>query len=310
MLSKVTKRDAIVAAFGLAAGLSLGYIFARLSYKKIAEQEIEEARQDYIKLRSELYSKDELDIEVNKQVAEKLSKPFKVEGTFGDKYLEKLETLHYAKEMEQELLGQNLTTQKVKKFDERRPPIDMSKMVEDSTLSDTFHDQRQHQDVAHIVDGEVKLLDNESRFFNEEDLNEFQLVTDEDREIAREIFKSEEVKDMVEDLPGVKEIKALGLGKVQKDKPYIISVEEFLDDFRHYDKISITYFEDGETLIDDNEEVINDNELVVGSENLKHFGVGSGSEDLLYVRNPLLKADFEVARDERSYLECVLRVDK
>lgn len=249
MLSNLTKREGLLAGLGLLVGALGGYVVASHYHKKRADEEIEQVKQAYIRRRNELYSEEELTMEVEKQVADKLSKPFKVEGTFGDPYLEKLKKLKY-----------HGTPKKV-------DLTEVDEVTVDEVLLGYFKEQ---------FDEQCK----------------------EPNDISEEV-------DM-DDLPGVKEVKDRGLGKPSDTRPYIISIEEFCEDYRHYDKISVTYFEDGETLIDDAEEVISDNDLVIGDENLKHFGVGSQSDDILYVRNPMLEADFEVAREPRSYLECVV----
>ena len=93
------------------------------------------------------------------------------------------------------------------------------------------------------------------------------------------------------------------------DKPYIISVEEFMDDLPVYDKITLTYFEDDDTLIEEKDESVIDNaDEIVGDDNLLKFGYDPRDKDSIHVRNERLECDFEVTRDERSYVEVILGV--
>jgi hypothetical protein len=93
------------------------------------------------------------------------------------------------------------------------------------------------------------------------------------------------------------------------DKPYVISVEEFMDDEPVYDKITLTYFEEDDTLIEEKDESVIDNaDEVVGDHNLLKFGYDPRDKDAIHVRNERLECDFEVTRDERSYVEVILGV--
>jgi len=94
------------------------------------------------------------------------------------------------------------------------------------------------------------------------------------------------------------------------DRPYIITVDEFMHDSGtdEADKISLLFFEEDETLCDERETVINNVEELVGLENLHHFGLGSRDRNALYVRNEKLDTYFEIIRDTRSYAEVVLGV--
>lgn len=90
-----------------------------------------------------------------------------------------------------------------------------------------------------------------------------------------------------------------------EEEPYVISLAEFSNDEEDFDKITIRYFEEDDTLT---EELRKDTMPIesVGAENLSRFGVGSEDESIVYIRNEQLKIDFEVIRDEGSYTESVL----
>lgn len=93
------------------------------------------------------------------------------------------------------------------------------------------------------------------------------------------------------------------------DKPYIITVSQFMSDTQYEDnKINLLYFEDDDTLVDDREQIVLNVEETVGVKNLHQFGLGSKDQNVLYVRNEKLQCDIEVIRDKRSYSEVVLGI--
>lgn len=93
------------------------------------------------------------------------------------------------------------------------------------------------------------------------------------------------------------------------DNPYVITIDEFMEEDLKFEKITLNYFEEDDTLIDDSEKIITDIEGTVGSKNLEKFGVGSNDKFIVYIRNEKLRADFEVAREEGSYATLVLGLD-
>lgn len=88
---------------------------------------------------------------------------------------------------------------------------------------------------------------------------------------------------------------------VYKEKPYVISPEEFgMED--DYDEISLTYFSD-QILADENDEIVEDVEKCVGFDSLNHFG--EYEDDSVFVRNDRLKCDYEILLDRRKYTDVV-----
>jgi hypothetical protein len=87
---------------------------------------------------------------------------------------------------------------------------------------------------------------------------------------------------------------------------HIITMEEFAEEMGHYDKISLTFYEDDEVLTDESEEIIDDPIAILGEDALVSFGVGSGDPEVVYVRNDWLQIDYEVIRLSKSYKETVL----
>ena len=92
------------------------------------------------------------------------------------------------------------------------------------------------------------------------------------------------------------------------EKPYLLTVQEFMADGDDYDKLTVTYFEEDDTLVDDRDEVVPD-KSVVGEGTFERFGHGSGSPDIVYVRNEQIQTDFEIIRDKQSYHEMILGIE-
>lgn len=93
------------------------------------------------------------------------------------------------------------------------------------------------------------------------------------------------------------------------DKPYLVTVGQFMtDDIHPDDKISLLFFEGDDTLMDDRESVINNVEEMVGEANLHQFGIGSTDRNAVYIRNEKMQCDFEVIRDLRNYTEVILGI--
>jgi hypothetical protein len=93
-------------------------------------------------------------------------------------------------------------------------------------------------------------------------------------------------------------------------KPYLISLEEFNTTETEWDKESITYYEDDDTLTDENNMPIADVEYLIGEKHLDFFGIRSGDKNQVFVRNPNISTDYEVTRNMGSYTELVLGVIK
>lgn len=81
--------------------------------------------------------------------------------------------------------------------------------------------------------------------------------------------------------------------------PYVISIDDFGQE-EGYDTITLTAYSDG-TIANYADDELENPESTVGEDILSKFG----DEDVVYIRNDRLKADFEVIRDNRTYLEVV-----
>lgn len=95
---------------------------------------------------------------------------------------------------------------------------------------------------------------------------------------------------------------------LQYEEPFVISREEFDEGYPHFDKITITYYENDGVLADEQDEVIPDIEAVVGYDSLGRFGDMSEDDCVVYVRNGRLGADYEIVLAQESYAESVLGI--
>lgn len=87
-----------------------------------------------------------------------------------------------------------------------------------------------------------------------------------------------------------------------QEEIHIISQGEFVDNDHDesWEAIGLTFFKDG-VLADENNDEFKDPEHFVGPiSNIDHFFLISDS-DVVYVRNPMLKIDYEICYDNRCY---------
>lgn len=86
--------------------------------------------------------------------------------------------------------------------------------------------------------------------------------------------------------------------EAMSDPPMVISQEEYShdDEGQDFDKQTIHYYGNYQTLLDEENEVIAqaDVEKTVGWRSLRRFGDKSNQPDVVYVRNKALETDFEV----------------
>ena len=90
------------------------------------------------------------------------------------------------------------------------------------------------------------------------------------------------------------------------DRPYVISDEQFNEENDHFDKISLTYYEDNCILADEGDEIVTDIDGTVGRENLDKFGELSDDPEVVYVRNEKIAVDYEIIRLSKSYSDTVM----
>lgn len=87
--------------------------------------------------------------------------------------------------------------------------------------------------------------------------------------------------------------------------PFVITIDEFMEDDPEYEKVSVTYFDGDQILSDSQDKVIPEVEEIIGHDALTKFGLFSKDKNIVYVRNERIKTDFEVALDQRSFTEAI-----
>jgi len=94
------------------------------------------------------------------------------------------------------------------------------------------------------------------------------------------------------------------------DFPYVITEGEFRLERQEYEKDSLTYYAGDDTLAEEDGTYIPDKNGTAGNQNLRDcFGMGSGDERLLYIRNDRVMTDFEITLNDGKYNKEVLGLD-
>jgi hypothetical protein len=95
-----------------------------------------------------------------------------------------------------------------------------------------------------------------------------------------------------------------------EDTPFVIPVQAYMDNEELFDQFVLTYYVGDKTLIfEDSDTVVEDIDQTVGFHNLHNFGVESGNDDTVYVRNPKKQTEYEILRDEGKYSHDIQGVD-
>jgi hypothetical protein len=91
---------------------------------------------------------------------------------------------------------------------------------------------------------------------------------------------------------------------VDKSKPYVVPVQEFLENESNWSQSTLTYYEGDDTLADDKDAIMDDrSRLVLVGTNLSDFGKLSDSENSVYIKNEKMMLYIEVVKSEGKYSE-------
>lgn len=91
-----------------------------------------------------------------------------------------------------------------------------------------------------------------------------------------------------------------------KDKPYVITHEEFAMGEAGYEQATVFYYEGDGVATDEHEKPLHVPMKQLGAENLARFGTMSRDENIVYIRNDFLELDMEVVRQPGKYVDEVL----
>lgn len=141
----------------------------------------------------------------------------------------------------------------------------------------------------------------EVREYYKEKLNEQteDVKPEEKEEPSTEELQTNIYKSMVRDLGYNKEEKK-GEPMAKSRSIYVISPDEVGD--YDYDVVTLTYYADNVLTYDD-DTLVEDVEHIVGWASLETFG--EYEDDCVYVRNDVLKTEYEICKDLRKYSEVV-----
>ena len=85
---------------------------------------------------------------------------------------------------------------------------------------------------------------------------------------------------------------------------HVIDLDSFLEEPEpDWDKVSLMYFEDDDTLCDPNYMLISKADTIVGPDFREWFGQLSEDENTVFIRNDNTRTDYEVMREEGTYLD-------
>lgn len=152
--------------------------------------------------------------------------------------------------------------------------------------------------------------------------DKYQKIADEEIASMREVLARQltakpeekepekEEEEAVEKIPAVPEeyirittkyTNGEALGVSEDQRPYIITPDEF-GDHEEYDTATLVYYADN-VLAYYSGEVVENVRAEVGTEFMNHFGEDENDPDTVYVRNDVLKSDYEILRDSEKFSE-------
>lgn len=111
----------------------------------------------------------------------------------------------------------------------------------------------------------------------------------------------EDEDDCVRDDAGMSEEDMRNLTRVDRASPYIITDEEYADEFPHHDKVSLYYYRVDDVLTEENEEIIDDIDRIIGYQALSVLDTQTN----VWVRNEPLGIDYEIMALNTSFAEQV-----
>lgn len=133
---------------------------------------------------------------------------------------------------------------------------------------------------------------------------------DEGVTVVAEIDDDDEVVVYMQDHPEADEgwdyEEEMELRLENPDVPYVIHLDEFMENEFSHEQVCLTYYAGDEVLADELDEPIPYPDPIVGLENLKRFGHGTDDPSVVLIRNERLSMDYEVALAEGKFSHEVL----
>lgn len=114
--------------------------------------------------------------------------------------------------------------------------------------------------------------------------------------IKKNMFDTHEESEVVLDFDLDDELE-----KKAKGEPYILEEEEYLEGASEYKQHALVWYEgDGVLASDEDDSVIQNVKRAIGEGNLR-FGYGTKQQNLVYIRNDRLRAEYEITRSREKY---------
>lgn len=196
------------------------------------------------------------------------------------------------------------------------------KEAQESVLEESLNERKQNvtnvlswddffEKTLHVQKDQMKtyinnyISDEEDEHFNalkeDEGLTWWQeYVLDDYHKKLKGHFAEEEDED-------IENLRTQGEVEYTSEEPYLVKEEDvFSLETDVNDIIQLTYYETDDVLVDSLGEILEERSVVVCEEFKKNFGYGSNDPNVVYVRNPKTKRDYEIVRDPGAYEQEVL----
>lgn len=131
--------------------------------------------------------------------------------------------------------------------------------------------------------------------------------------VVAEVDEDDEVTIIMQDHPEADEgwdyEEELEIRLELAGEPYIIHLDEFMENEHEHNQECLTYYAGDNTLADERDEAIPHADPIVGEGNLQRFGHGSGDPRVVLIRNERLSMDYEVSLADGKYAHEVMGLE-
>lgn len=125
------------------------------------------------------------------------------------------------------------------------------------------------------------------------------IFSDPPRERDIRLFEGEETEEGSDDVE--EEEAPVGPSEGLREDPYVISADEFANENRYWDKVTIYVYSDG-AVIDENERSVDDIENLIGKENFEKLAELADDGGTVLIRNEMRSTDYEILIMEEPYI--------
>lgn len=140
------------------------------------------------------------------------------------------------------------------------------------------------------------------KLFDESDIEKMEDIIEENHYVSYEKMSPEVVKDVVKE-PKEEAVMSDHPKKGSPKEPFVIDEIEYSEKELYFDKVELDYFVEDEALLDEADELLDIN-TSIGFDILEDF-IKDESEDVIYVRNPVLNTDYMVNKRFGKYSDIV-----